>query len=70
MTRQILQSEYQDALANILENKNIVKKYLQQQKCECKNLTHKNDYNTFPYGESYSYDECVDCGKTFNFKII
>ena len=68
--KQILESEYEKALLEIEKQQKIVDQYLENQKCKCENLTHKTDYNTFPYGNNYDYDECVDCGKTFNFKMI
>jgi len=66
----ILESEYNKALDIIATNQKIVDQYLEYQKCKCENLIHQTKYNQFPYGESYDYDECTNCGKTFNFKMI
>ena len=55
--------EYNDA-------KQIVEQYEDQLKCKHLNTTHHTVYNAFPYGDSYEYDKCKDCGKTINFKTI
>lgn len=39
-------------------------------KCNCNKLQKKVEYNTYPYGKSYSYKKCVDCGKIYDFQII
>ena len=39
-------------------------------KCRHKHTIHKADINTHPYGDSYSFDKCQDCGKKINLKAI
>ena len=67
---EILESEYQKALEENQKNQKIIDRYLETQKCKCDDLVHKTEYNTYPYSNNYDYDECVKCGKTFNFKTF
>jgi len=58
--KKILESEY-------IKAKSIVDQYDKQIKCECKNTIYRVFYDTHPYGQNISYDECIDCGEWKNF---
>ena len=68
--REILESEYIKAKQLIEEQNKIVDIYLKQKECACVNKVETSEYNTFPYGESFYFEQCVDCGKKHNFKIL
>jgi len=59
MRKKIFESDY-------LKAKEIVEQYEYLLKCECKNTVHRVFYDTHPYGQNISYDECQDCGKWYN----
>ena len=57
-----------------IDSKNI--KYIKEEKnrsrpkCECLRTVHKMNPNCFPYGDSYEWDECIDCGKMHNVNCL
>ena len=40
-----------------------------QKNCPHTNLAHHWDHNSYPYGESIKWDECMKCEKILNFKV-
>lgn len=44
--------------------------YPLKETCKCINKEHKVEYDCFPYGDSFEYDECIKCGKHHSFKTI
>jgi len=51
-----------------IDSKNIIWK--DKSKCKCLKTVHKMDPNCFPYGDSYEWDECIDCGKMHNVNCL
>lgn len=38
--------------------------------CDCKDLVHHSELDTYPYGWDVEYDECSNCGERHNFRTI
>lgn len=51
-----------------IDYKNII--WIDKSKCECKIKIHKMNPNCFPYGDSYEWDECIECGKMHNVNCL